>query len=72
MSYLEKKLLLEGKEYDLYEWLTIAEYCKVHQIKNTQTVSNWILRGIVPLEDILIVPELNHLKLLRNKQYSQV
>lgn len=62
-------LLSQGKVVDLSEWVTIKEYCKRFGIENTETVSNWIKRGIVPTEDIVVVEELNSIKLIRAKPY---
>lgn len=32
----------KGITYAFPEWTTIVSYCKLHSIKNPQTVSNWV------------------------------
>lgn len=59
-----------GIEYPLGEWVTVADYCRMHNQK-PNTVMNWIARGIVPESDMIVIPELNNLKLLRNTPYRQ-
>ncbi len=65
-----KKLLDEmGVAYSLVEWLTVKLYCQRFGIENTETVSNWIKRGIIPSENIKEVEELNGLKLIKAMVY---
>lgn len=64
------ELIYEGRTYPLHEWLTLTNYAKLHGLQVNQ-VQNWINRGIVPKEKMLIVPELNNLKLLHNEQYMR-
>jgi len=63
-------LISQGHVLDLTEWVTIKEYCKRFGIKNTETVSNWIKRGIVPQEDTTIIEEFNNIRMIRAKPYS--
>ena len=66
-----KKLLDEmGVAYSLDEWLTVKRYCQRFGIENTETVSNWIKRGIIPPENIKEVEELNGLKLIKAVVYK--
>ncbi|PMD97428.1 hypothetical protein BWI97_07295 [Siphonobacter sp. BAB-5405] len=65
----EAEIKYGGKIYPLTEWLTVSRYQKAYGIDNIQTVYNWIKRGIIPEEDVVIIPELNDLKLIRNKRY---
>ncbi|WP_439584732.1 hypothetical protein [Dyadobacter bucti] len=58
-----------GKPYPTDEWLTVKEYCKRFKITNTQTVSNWISRGIIPAENVLIVEEYNNIRLIKALPY---
>jgi hypothetical protein len=63
-------LFWRGQLLDLTdEWLTISDYCIRFGIKNTQTVSNWMKRGIIPSEDIHDIPELNNTRFIRAKRY---
>ena len=64
-------LLTQGVTLDLTtDWVTIKEYCKRFDIANTQTVTNWISRGIIPREDVHIIPELNNIRMIRAKKYQ--
>ena len=66
-----KKLLDEmGVVYSLDEWRTVKRYCQRFGIENTETVSNWIKRGDIPLENIKEVEELNGLKLIKAVVYK--
>lgn len=60
----------QGKRYSLSEWVTLKQYAKRHELESISVISNWINRGIIPAEDILIVEELNDLKLIRDKVYK--
>ena len=64
----------KGIQYPMDQWVTIAEYCKRFNIPNTQTVTNWIQRGIVPKENIVTIPEYNNIRLIKAIPYhnSQV
>jgi hypothetical protein len=62
-------LRINGLDYDLNEWMTVKSYCEKFEIENTQTVSNWISRGIVPPENVKEIKELNDLKLIRAIPY---
>ena len=59
----------KGITYAFPEWTTIVNYCKLHGIKNPQTVSNWVNRGVVSAQNVVIINELNDLKLIRNLRY---
>ena len=63
-------IVYEGIEYSLGEWVTVVDYCRIHNQK-PNTVMNWITRGIVTKADLVIIPELNNLKLLRNISYRK-
>ncbi|GAB4018608.1 hypothetical protein GCM10028773_18840 [Spirosoma koreense] len=60
-----------GRKYSLDEWLTPAEYAKRFHLRTTMVVSNWIRRGIIPAENILHIPELNGLKLIKAVPYQE-
>ncbi|QIP15709.1 hypothetical protein G8759_25280 [Spirosoma aureum] len=64
-------LALNGKQYKLEDWLTPAEYARKYELKTPNIVSNWIVRGIIPQEDVLTVPELNGMRLVRNRNYKE-
>ncbi len=61
---------LNGLDYELDEWVTIKTYCEKFGIENTQTVNNWIIRGIVPPQNVTTVKELNGLKLIKAVAYK--
>ena len=60
----------KGITYAFPEWTTIVNYCKLHSIKNPQTVSNWVSRGIISAQNVVTIKELNDLKLIRNLNYQ--
>jgi len=62
----------KGITYAFPEWMTIVNYCKLHNIKNPQTVSNWVSRGIISTQNVVIIKELNDLKLIRNLNYQAI
>lgn len=62
-------LKLNGAEYLLSDWVTLKEYCNRYHLKSTSVVSNWIARGVVPSENIIVVPEMNNLKLIKAVAY---
>ncbi len=62
-------LLARDKVVDLNEWVTIREYCRRFGIETTETVSNWIRRGIIPSEDTMLIKEFNDTTLIRAKEY---
>lgn len=63
-------LIKQGKVVDLSKWVTIKKYCEMFGIKNTETVTNWIRRGIVPANDTLVMEDFNNLRMIRAKEYS--
>ena len=68
-----ENLLIEknGRKYSLDEWITPAEYARRFNLKTTMVISNWIRRGIIPTENILHIPELNDLKLIKAVAYHE-
>lgn len=62
-------LISQGEVVDLSEWVTIKEYCKRFGIKNIETVLNWINRGIVPKENVVVVEEFNNTRLIKAVEY---
>ncbi|WP_367915134.1 hypothetical protein [Leadbetterella sp. DM7] len=66
-----KALLDEaGIAYKLDEWLTVKRYCERFNIKDTQLVTNWIRRGVIPPENVKEIKELNGLKLIKAAPYK--
>ena len=59
----------DGKRYPLSDWLTPKEYAKRFNIQSTQVISNWIRRGVIPKENIVIIQELNNLTLVKAMPY---
>jgi hypothetical protein len=60
----------KGITYAFPEWTTIVNYCKLHSIKNPKTISDWVNQGIISAQNIVIIEELNNLKLIRNVHYQ--
>ena len=58
-----------GVEYQLDDWLTVKRYCERFGIKDTQIVTNWIKRGVIPPENVVSVEELNGLRLIKAVPY---
>lgn len=66
-----KALLLEnGQTLDFEEWVTIKKYATLFNIPNTQIVTNWIARGIIPSENIKVIKDLNNLRLIKAIPYK--
>ena len=63
-------LVSEGKVVDFDKFLTIKNYCKKYGIKEESLVTNWIRRGIIPIDDIHVFQELNGLRMIRDKIYK--
>jgi len=51
------------------EWLTINNYC-IKYGKSIANVLNWISRGKVYKSEVVVVTELNNMKLIRDQDYS--
>jgi hypothetical protein len=60
-------LNFRGKNYDLSEWVSVSEYAKKKGYKTISGVSNLLARDKISLDDIIIIPELGNLKLIRLK-----
>ena len=65
----DAKLVVGKQEYSLNEWLTISEYSRRHNLKVSR-VQNWITRGVVPPDKVVIVAQLNGVKLIKNEVYG--
>ena len=67
----EAENLISTPEFviDLNEWITIKEYANRFQLSSTNVVSNWIKRGLVPPSNIMTLPMLNNLKLIKAVKY---
>lgn len=63
-------LISQGEVVDLSDWVTVKEYCKRFDIKNQETVMNWINRGIVPAQNIRIIEEFNNTRLIKAVPYN--
>ncbi|WP_221392868.1 hypothetical protein [Dyadobacter sp. NIV53] len=68
MDFTNSKLVIMDKEYKLRDWMTLSDYCKKYNIKPSR-LSNWIERGVVPDASIIVIPELNGLKLIKNQPF---
>ena len=60
-----------GTRFPLTDWLTPAEYAKRFNLRSTNVVSNWIRRGVIPTENILHIPELNNMRLIKAIPYHE-
>lgn len=64
-----------GIVYPLHEWISMTNYAKKYNIldrdgkPDTSILINWIKRGNVPPEDVLELPELGGVRLVRDKPY---
>ena len=63
------RLIIADKEYYLSEWITTSDYAKSNNLAISR-VHNWIMRGVIPSDCVIVVPELNHLKLIKNCLYE--
>ncbi|GAB4001496.1 hypothetical protein GCM10028807_57780 [Spirosoma daeguense] len=54
---------------DTTAWLTIKRYAEKYSL-TINTVTNWIARGIIPAEAVRVVPELNDIRLVRDRAYK--
>lgn len=70
-SLTDTKLLVGELEYSLDEWITISDYSRRHNLK-TSRVQNWITRGVIPPDKVVVVPQLNSIKLIKNEIYRSV
>jgi len=61
-----------GKAVPTDQWVTIKEYCKRFGIEDTQTVSDWIEAGIIPEENMVIIPEFKDIRMIKAVQYNDV
>ena len=66
-----KFMEINGIRYDLGEWVTIAEYAKRFGVKSTNVITNWIRRGVIPTENVISVPELNDIRLIKAVPYTE-
>lgn len=65
----QSRLIIADKEYHLSEWITTSDYAKSNNLAISR-VHNWIMRGVIPSDCVIVVPELNHLKLIKNRPYE--
>ena len=65
----EQFLSRNGRQYPLSDWLTPKEYARRFDIRSTQVITNWIRRGVIPKENVVIIHELNNLTLVKAMPY---
>ncbi|MCF0041298.1 hypothetical protein [Dyadobacter fanqingshengii] len=68
MDFTNSKLVIMDKEYWLRDWMTLSDYCKKYNIKPSR-LSNWMERGVVPAGSVIVIPELNGLKLIKDQAF---
>ena len=71
IAEVESYLAHNGTKFPLADWITIAEYAKRFGLKSTMVITNWIKRGVIPKENILHVPELNDIRLIKAVPYHE-
>ena len=57
-----------GVRYSLDEWMTVANYARKYAV-DTQLVSNWIRRGVVPADCVVELNSLNNIRLVKDQPY---
>lgn len=57
-------ITFKGCIYRLSKWLTISKYAEFKKVK-VNTVCNWIKRGKIDKDNIVVIEELNNLILIR-------
>ncbi len=57
-----------GFVLDTSQWLTIKRYAEKHGV-NMQEVGDWITRGIIPIDCVRDLPEINNIRLVRDQPY---
>jgi hypothetical protein len=65
----EGYLTYHGKQYSLAEWVPISTYVALHNLSTTNLISVWIERGVIPPSNVITIPELNNIKLIKNQVY---
>ncbi len=74
-DHLSKNVALEidGKVFLLNQmngWVTMSQYVKMFNLKGVNVINNWIMRRIVPPENVIEIPELNNLRLVKAIMYN--
>ncbi len=69
LEITSSKLTVMGKEYNLGEWITLKDYAVKYNI-TMSNLSMWIKRNVVPNDSIIVIPELNHMKLVKDQPYE--
>ncbi|GAB4033689.1 hypothetical protein [Spirosoma gilvum] len=70
LAYLQKNgIKLPDSLIDTSDWLTIKRYAEKYNV-STNVVSNWVARGIIPADCMRVVPELNDLRLIKDRAYK--
>jgi len=69
ISQVDSVLTTPDFMVNLNEWVTMKEYSKRFNLSTTNIVTNWIKRGIIPEENVKILPMMNGLKLIRAIKY---
>ena len=63
-----KLLQAHGFVVDMADWLTIKRYAEKYGVSQ-QVVVNWINREVVPADCIMVLPELNDIRLVKDQPY---
>ena len=65
----DEAVLIDGKRYDLDQWLTIANYAKKYGV-TTHVVTNDIRRGKIPTENVIELTRLNNIRMIKDQAYK--
>lgn len=57
-----------GFVVDTAEWMTIKRYAEKYSVSQ-QVVVNWIGRGVIPSSCLMILPEFNDMRLVKDQSY---
>jgi hypothetical protein len=68
----EDYLVSKGIKYSLSEWVTIQEYAKRFSLESTNAVLALIAQRDVPLENVIIIEELNNLMLIKAGPHKDI
>ena len=62
-------LRVNGIEYDLSKWLTIANYAKKYNL-DTHVITNRIRRKTIPEDAVITIPVLNNIRMIKDQPFN--
>ena len=57
-----------GIDYDLGEWLSIANYARKYGV-STHVVHNWLRRGVIPADCSIELAVFNNIRMVKDRPY---